>query len=190
MITAENYPGLATLIKEVNEIIKEYEEEKSITEQVSNRLAAFIKKYPHEIPVSYKRANPDKYVLYPLFVSDTDNFSISVAVWDVGQSTPIHDHGVWGVIGIVEGSEREIQYQKHTHRLEQTGEYHLGSGDVKVCCSSDQDIHEVSCASDIPCVAVHIYGGNVGELTRYVYEEENGEKKAVITPWDSRPLIS
>ena len=63
----------------------------------------------------------------------------------------------------------------------------LHTGDVAVCCTSDQDVHEVACASNVPTVGIHVYGGNIGELERHVYDKTTGEEKTVVTAWDPVP---
>ncbi|WP_177194796.1 cysteine dioxygenase family protein [Alteribacillus iranensis] len=179
-------------VKEIEEIVTYHTAEEEITERVSKKLKSYLNS-GLSIPNEYTLPNPDKYVLYPLYIAPDESFSISSAVWDVGQSTPIHNHGVWGVIGIVDGKEREVQFLESRiegGELDKVGERFLHKGDVTVCCSKDLDIHKVNCASDTPCIGIHIYGGNIGTKPRYVYDRASGEKKEVITPWSKSPLIS
>src|SRR5690606_31125095 len=114
------------------------------------------------------------------------SFSIASAVWNVGQETPIHDHGTWGVIGIWSGVEREHRFAKP----EQDGqvpvfleERLLPAGSVEVCCTTDQDIHRVAAATDEPCIGIHVYGGDIGSLPRRWYNAETGEVKYFTSTW-------
>lgn len=181
------HPAMKTFITEIEEIIKLEENESRLTEKVSERLKKIVVKQGI-IPDIYKQPNPDKYTLYPVYIDPDNRFSIASAVWDVGQSTPIHDHGTWGVIGIIQGKEREIHYaiQPGQPPLKEF-ERNLQKGDVVVCCTSDQDLHEVHCASSEPCVGLHIYGGNIGEIERHIYDSETGKKTTVVTAWDKVP---
>ncbi len=57
-------------------------------------------------------------------------------------------------------------------------------GDVFVCCTQDDDVHRVSCASSEPVVGVHVYGGNLAKIPRFQYEESTGAVRSFQTGWD------
>ncbi|PWA05286.1 hypothetical protein DCC39_18200 [Pueribacillus theae] len=107
-------PHFRRFVEKIDKVVKMETEEKTITSKVAEHMGDLLK---HEdiIPEAYKKPNPDKYTLYPLYVAPDNSFSIASAVWDVGQSTPIHDHRTWGVIGIVQGEENEIHYEFSTN---------------------------------------------------------------------------
>lgn len=179
-------------IREVEEIVSEGGDEYTITAKVAERLRELLRE-DGIVPREMMQPNPNKYVLYPLYVDPEERFSIASAVWNVGQATPVHDHGTWGVIGIVQGSEYEISYVKpapdETRPLQKLAEKYLTPGDVIVCCTTDQDVHEVRCASDVPCVGIHVYGCNIGTAPRHVYNPETGERRTVVTAWDPVPAL-
>ena len=129
----------------------------------------------------------DNYVLYPVWVAPDGAFSIAAAVWNVGQVTPIHDHGTWGVIGIYGGVEHEIRYElagaSGSTRLTQLSEQDIPTGRVIVCCTSDHDIHRVSCGSNVPCVGIHVYGADIGRIPRHVYDPATGALRTFVSAW-------
>lgn len=131
--------------------------------------------------------NSDHYVMYPLHVAPDGAFCIASAVWDVAQKTPIHDHGVWGVVGIYQGMEREVHYKAGSHggRLEESERNVWSRGEVTVCCGGERDIHQVSCASDVPCVGIHVYGGDIGRIKRRSYDLETGAATFFVSAWAS-----
>ena len=181
----ELHPALKTFINGIEQVVEQGETEEVTTEKVAALMGKFLQE-PAAIPENMKKPNSEKYTLYPLYIDEENRFSIASAVWDVGQSTPIHDHQTWGVIGIVQGKEDEVHYTIPTNGNppELLERRVLQAGDVAVCCTSDQDIHQVSCASTIPCVGIHVYGANIGEIPRYMYDAATGEKKQVVTSWD------
>src|SRR5699024_5414752 len=106
--------------------------EEAVTHEVADKLRHALAD-GLEIPDAYTQPDPDKYVMYPLYVDPHNRHCIAVAVWDVGQSTPVHGHETWGVVGIYSGQEREVQYDKPTTEkqpLNQTGDYTWSSGEV------------------------------------------------------------
>ena len=183
----EMHPKLAEFIEIVDELVKQNGPEEVLTQKVAEHMKELIQD-ESVFPDAYKQPNPDKYTLYPVYVAPDNSFSIASAVWDVGQSTPIHDHGTWGVIGLIQGEEDEIHYEIPSGSApKKIMERKLQQGDVAVCCTSDQDVHEVACASNVPTVGIHVYGGNIGELERHVYDKTTGEEKTVVTAWDPVP---
>src|SRR5699024_174116 len=103
-------------------------------------------------------------------------------------STPIHNHGTWGVIGLIQGREYEVHYDPLPEGAPtKIEERFLNKGEVMICCTTDKDVHEVSCASNIPTVGIHVYGDNIGKIERQVYDKDTGHVKRVITSWDSIP---
>ena len=176
-------PPVAALAEQVRRILSDGGDEFRITAAVAAvlgpALAAGL-----DVPAELRRPRADRYVMYPLAIGPRDSYSIACAVWDVGQKTPIHDHGTWGVIGIISGVEREIRY-----RLPDAGapvrleERLLGAGSVAVCCTSDQDVHEVSAAGADPCVGIHVYGADIGRLSRHAYDAVTGEATAFVSRW-------
>ena len=49
------------------------------------------------------RSDPDHYARNGIHISGDGRLSLFALVWNPGQWTPIHDHGTWGVVGIVRG---------------------------------------------------------------------------------------
>src|SRR5262249_43147140 len=63
------------------------------------------------LPDAY--AVPDKqyYRQYLLHCDPLERFSVVSFVWGPGQLTPIHDHTVWGLIGMLRGEEISTPYR-------------------------------------------------------------------------------
>lgn len=186
----EMNPLLGKFVEDVAKLVKVEKDEQIVTQKIAKRMEQLLRE-GDAIPEAFKQPNPHKYTLYPLYIAPDNSFSIASAVWDVGQSTPVHDHGTWGVIGIAQGKEDEVHYElsKNGGPLKKIMHRELHAGEVAVCCTSDQDVHQVSCASQVPCVGIHVYGGNIGEIKRHVYQPNTSEKKAVVTAWDPVPSL-
>ena len=55
-------------------------------------------------------SHPDHYARNLVYAAPDDSLSLYTLVWMPGQWTPVHDHGSWGVVGVVEGVLEERSY--------------------------------------------------------------------------------
>jgi len=176
-------PETATFIDDITEIVARHgHDEHAVTERVAARMRTFLAS-PVDLGPGLERPDPDHYVMYPVWVDPQERFSIASAVWNVGQQTPIHDHATWGVVGIVSGVERELRYALSEGVPERIDTHDFRPGEVTVCCTSDQDLHKVSCASRVPTVGLHIYGADIGTLRRRSYDPETGAVTHFVSAW-------
>lgn len=183
-INEEYTPELKKFIEDLDRIVKKGGSEEYLTRNVADRVKELLA-HKDILPSNLMQPNSEHYVMYPVYVAPDKSFSIASAVWDIHQQTPPHDHGTWGVIGIVQGAEHEIRYipDDEGTKLVREGDHLLREGEVVVCCTSDQDLHEVSCASSVPCVGIHVYGGDIGVIERRMYNAETGEVKTFVSEW-------
>ncbi len=94
-------------VGDVRKIVQEGGGEQAVTAKVAARLQSLLLERDILDP-RYTRPKSDNYVLYPIWVEPDGSFCVASAVWNVGQVTPVHDHGTWGVIGIYQGVEHEV----------------------------------------------------------------------------------
>lgn len=185
MTTTVHDPTLLRLVAKLEELVDSTHDEHAITAAVAEELRASLAE-GIELPESLTRPGADRYVMYPLHVDPAGRFSIASAVWNVGQGTPVHGHETWGVVGIHSGVEHEISFAKPKVEgvpLVQDGETDWTAGEVTVCCTTDDDVHQVSCAGDQPCVGIHIYGADIGTLSRRSYQPETGDVSWFVSRW-------
>jgi predicted metal-dependent enzyme (double-stranded beta helix superfamily) len=136
------------------------------------------------LPKDMAQPHPDHYCQYLLYGDPQDRFSLVSFVWGPGQKTPIHDHTVWGVIGMLRGAERDQPYKLVSGSgMEISGpENVLKPGSVACVSPSIGDIHTVSNAyADQVSISIHLYGGNIGRIRRHVYEPETGKRKEFVS---------
>ena len=121
-----------------------------------------------------------RYHQYPLFIDDEGRFSIVSFVWGPGQQTPVHDHTVWGVIGMLRGAEISEAYALGHDVLEPRGETRLDAGQVMAVSPSIGDIHRVRNAfDDRVSVSIHCYGGDIGTINRHIFLPDGTTKPFV-----------
>jgi len=56
------------------------------------------------------QGHPDHYSRNLVYDAPDASLSLYTIVWSPGQWTPVHDHGSWGVVGVLEGVLEERSY--------------------------------------------------------------------------------
>ena len=109
--------------------------------------------------------------------------SVVSFVWGPGQKTPVHDHTVWGVIGMLRGGETCAPYRNESGRIVAAGEpARLRPGDVDAVSPAIGDIHRVANAyDDRVSISIHAYGANIGKVRRHVFDVETGAVKEFVS---------
>lgn len=114
------------------------------------------------------RADPDHYARNAVHVDDNGLMGLYALVWLPGQWTPVHDHGTWGVVGVLEGALEEHNFMRTdsqpesamTHiELARGGVILLVSGAVTSFVPNPDHIHRTGNGSvDRRVVSLHLYG--------------------------------
>lgn len=119
----------------------------------------------------FAKPHPDRYQQYLLHADPRDRFSVVSFVWGPNQFTPIHDHRVWGLIGVLRGAERSQHYTRRESGELVAGKVsHLGQGDVEAVSPGIGDIHQVfNALADRASISIHVYGANIGAVRRSIY---------------------
>lgn len=179
-------PSMKRFVDDVRRMVRDGGGEEAVTARVASRLQSLLQERD-VLGRQYRLPRPGTYTLYPVWIEPDGGFCIAAAVWDVGAATPVHDHGTWGVIGIVEGVEREARYLPTLVDgrvlFKQVEERDLDERRVIVCCTSDKDIHRVRCGSTVPCVGIHVYGADIGAIERHAYDPDTGDVRTFVSGW-------
>ncbi|RJG56241.1 cysteine dioxygenase [Sphingobium terrigena] len=133
------------------------------------------------LPDAFARPNPDRYQQYLLHCDSRERFSVVSFVWGPGQSTPIHDHKVWGLVGVLRGVEKIERFRRlPTGGLVNEGEEYLYEGEVDAVSPRIGDIHRVTNGrADAPSVSIHVYGANIGAVERATYALDGAPKSFI-----------
>lgn len=124
------------------------------------------------LPEPMAAAHPQYYQQHLLYGDPLDRFSLVSFVWGPGQKTPVHDHTVWGVIGMLRGTECAQRYTRDAQgRIVASGaEATLRPGDIDTVSPTLGDIHVVrNGLDDRVSISIHLYGGNIGRISRHVF---------------------
>lgn len=155
--------------------------EASLLAEVRDALAGLISG-DNWLPEASARADVERYQQHPLYRDPEGRFSVVSFVWGPGQDTPIHDHGVWGLVGVLRGAEHAQRYElgEDGRPLPTTAERLMKPGDIEVLTPADGDIHRVANAfDDRASISIHVYGADIGSVRRHVYTEDGDIKEFV-----------
>lgn len=87
--------------------------------------------------------------------------TVQMVTWLPGHTSPIHNHGTWGIVALVGGQERNRLWRRapqphHPDHLELVDDVILNPGDV-VALTADA-IHSVEALGNEPTVSFNLYG--------------------------------
>jgi predicted metal-dependent enzyme (double-stranded beta helix superfamily) len=133
------------------------------------------------LPAVFAEPDPDGYRQYLLHCDSAERFSVVSFVWGPGQSTPIHDHTVWGLVGVLRGAEVSQSYARRPDGSLAAGQARvLQPGQVESFSPWSGDIHQVSNALlDRASVSIHVYGANIGSVRRSIFDADGGARPFV-----------
>ena len=136
------------------------------------------------LPDEFAKADDTRYQQYLLHCDPLERFSVVSFVWAPRQSTPIHDHTVWGMVGVMRGAEvcEEYKQGKSPDDLSADAQHTINVGEVDLVSPTIGDVHRVSNAlADETSVSIHVYGANIGAVKRHTYDDTTGEAKQFIS---------
>lgn len=138
---------------------------------------------------AYAMPHPEHYRQYLLYCDPLERFSVVSFVWGPGQRTPVHNHTVWGLIGMLRGAEQDCRFDPGEGCLKPGETSRLEVGMVARVSKRDGDVHQVSNAyDDRVSISIHAYGGNIGRINRAVFDPETGAAKPFVSAYANSAL--
>ncbi|MBC7780267.1 MAG: cysteine dioxygenase [Proteobacteria bacterium] len=180
----KNHQRFRTFLAEFTRLVDLHGKEESVLLEQGSRLLAQLVGHDDWLPDESARADAKHYQQYLLHCDALERFSVVSFVWSAGQRTPVHDHCVWGMVGVLRGAEtcRRFVRAAPGEPLNVSDSYRLEVGMVDVLSPRAGDIHEVSNAlADRPSISIHVYGANIGATHRHVYEPETGIERPFVS---------
>lgn len=172
---------LRDFVQQFTALLDRRPDEATVLQQGGALLAALVAQ-DDWLPEDFARPHPERYQQYLLHADPRENFSVVSFVWGPGQATPIHNHTVWGLIGMLRGAERAQPYVQDQagHWLPTGAAQELRPGQIEAVSPTVGDVHLVSNAlSDQTSISIHVYGANIGAVQRSVFLPDGTEKPFV-----------
>lgn len=140
------------------------------------------------LPEACAVLRPDRYAQYLLHADPLERFSVVSFVWGPGHRTPVHDHTVWGLVGMLRGAERcdEFHLEAPGAVPQASGRGHvMHPGDIEAVSPTLGDWHRVSSARpDGASISIHVYGANIGAVRRHRLDDA-GRVVEFVSGYDS-----
>lgn len=130
------------------------------------------------LPDEYAAPSPESYRQYLLYCDPLERFSVVSFVWMPGHRTPIHDHTVWGLVGVMRGEELCEEFSSSIRKV---NSHKSRPGEVDRVSPSIGDIHVVSNPGTETAVSIHVYGANIGAVRRHVFDPATGKPKEFVS---------
>jgi predicted metal-dependent enzyme (double-stranded beta helix superfamily) len=171
--------ALQEFIQDVDGVVRGYSSESEILLHLRSVLEKLVSTPASVSPKSFI-PRKDRFAMNLLQMPEDEGYSIIGGVWHPGQTTPIHDHLTWALIGVYEGEEREALFRRTDDgsnpkkaKIQQVSERVHKKGHVTVL--GHTGIHRVDNISLKSTLSVHVYGRDIGNAERHSYGPVTGE---------------
>jgi predicted metal-dependent enzyme (double-stranded beta helix superfamily)/rhodanese-related sulfurtransferase len=171
-------PDLQYFVTQLNALLAMHTDEPTRLKHGQALLEDLLKK-DDWLPDAFAQPSPERYQQYLLYADPQDRFSVVSFVWGPGQSTPIHDHTVWGLVGVLRGAELAQPFAKNDQGqwVPSGPQTRIEAGQVEAVSPTIGDVHRVwNALADQPSISIHVYGANIGKVSRHVFLEDGTEK--------------
>jgi len=135
-----------------------------------------IEHAPTFLEPQHYRSDPEHYARNLIYDAPDDSLSLYALVWLPGQWTPVHDHGSWGVVGVLEGVLEERSYVRMSPdhgdddgiELARGGVILLNRGAVTSFVPNPDHIHMTGVPKERRrAVSLHLYGRMMSDFNTY-----------------------
>lgn len=178
-------------IAEFTRLITEAGNDEARMLDAGGKLLAGLVSHDDWLPEACAQPHPQYYQQYLLHCDPLERFSVVSFVWGPGQKTPVHDHTVWGLIGMMRGAElcRRFELAAPGSPMHTGAQEKLLPGQIDHVSPVVGDIHEVANAfDDKVSISVHVYGANIGAVKRHVFDAASSTVKDFVSGYSS-PLM-
>jgi predicted metal-dependent enzyme (double-stranded beta helix superfamily) len=177
LVLSEQY-SIRRFIDEAADAVRAGKSESELLRQLKPHLEKLLAN--QSLPPEAFKPRHDRFAMNLLHMLEAKAFSVVGGVWNPGQTTPIHDHLTWALVGVYSGEERECLFRRlddgsnaKVAKLEMASEKTNKKGHVTVLGSAG--IQRVDNISKVPAWSIHVYGRDIGITERHSYDPVTGE---------------
>lgn len=144
------------------------------------------------LPEVCKTPVPGKAASYVLLRSKAPEFVLFSMVLPAHESTKIHNHLAWGLIGLAQGRQHEVQYHRVDDGrdpdyadLAESEQRTLELGEITRLLPPQDDIHIITTLSDVPSISIHLLGNDLGTIPRQLFYPEEHRAETFVSGYDN-----
>lgn len=180
-----NLARLRSFIRDMTRLAERHGEDEPRMLDEGEKLLRSLIAQDDWLPEEFARPSPEGYRQYLLHCDPMERFSVVSFVWMPGQRTPVHDHTVWGLVGVMRGEETCEEYSTD---LRPAGRHPVRRGQVDRVSPRIGDIHVVANEGREVAVSIHVYGANIGAVRRHTYDPGSGARRGFVSGYANATL--
>ena len=178
--------SLDQFMTDTREAVGSLQESADCVDAVAPLLHRLIAGSRNFLKPEHFRSDPDHYARNAIHIDEEGGLSLYALVWLPGQWTPVHDHGTWGVVGVVDGLLTERNFMRMDHNLAQDhgielrrgGCILLDKGTVTSFVPNPDHIHETGVPqTGQKTVSLHLYGRTMNSF--HIYDVAAGTRERI-----------
>ncbi|TDF82342.1 cysteine dioxygenase family protein [Pseudomonas sp. H9] len=178
------HPELVRFIEQADRLSQQHCSPCDCVQALAPSMLELVSHAPRFLEPEHYRSDPNHYCRNLIYRAEDDGLSLYALVWSPGQWTPVHDHGSWGVVGIVEGVLEERSYVclsadrslDEGIDLVRGGVILLPSGSVTSFVPNPDHIHITGVPSERSrAVSLHLYGRMMNNF--HIYDVDAGTRR-------------
>ena len=187
----KNYARFRQFIADFTRLAEQHADDEVVMLERGSKLLAALVSFDDWLPDACAEPNPQYYQQYLLYCDPLERFSVVSFVWGPGQKTPVHDHTVWGMVGMMRGSElcQSFAAAGDARPMQAGARRALLPGSVENLSPRIGDVHQVANGfDDRVSISIHVYGANIGAVARHVFDPATGAEKPFVSGY-SIPMM-
>jgi predicted metal-dependent enzyme (double-stranded beta helix superfamily) len=181
----KNTARFRSFIQDMTQLVERHGADEPRMLEQGERLLRALVTHDDWLPEEFAAPSPEGYRQYLLHCDPLERFSVVSFVWMPGQKTPIHDHTVWGLVGVMRGEELCEEYSPQAKPL---GRHPVKPGDIDRVSPRIGDVHVVSNAGTQTAVSIHVYGANIGAVRRHVFDAQSGATREFVSGYSNATI--
>ena len=177
-------PIIHDFVKKCREEVSDCKDPFKCVETLIPDMLALASRSNEWICEDYLTPDANHYARNPVFLDEDNQLGLYVIVWQPQQWSAVHDHGTWGVVGVLEGSLYEHNFIRCDHQPKESdegielvrgGTLLLSTGSVTGFVPNPDHIHMTGNPSSERVVSLHLYGHSMAGFN--LYDVDQGSRR-------------
>jgi predicted metal-dependent enzyme (double-stranded beta helix superfamily) len=183
------HESLTRFIEQARNVVAELTEAPDRVTAIAPLMHRLIAESNAFLSEEHFRSDPTHYARNAIYICPSGDLSLFSLVWLPGQWTPVHDHGSWGVVGVVRGMLEERAYMSGGSQitgdsgiqLKRGGTTLLNPAAISSFVPNPDHIHMTGVPGERQtCVSMHLYGRNMDSF--HIYDVGAGTRRLIDVP--------